>query len=202
MELDALQEAINIGVGHAATALSQLTNQTIHVSVPRINLAPLDETPELLGISHKPIVAASMELLGEVTGKIWLAMPRSDAKLLCTLLLGRDPGAGDGFDPMEESSFKEATNILGSAYLNAVGQLIGVVMLPSVPSFTLDISDVVFSNDDVSPESRVDRALCAEAAFAFEKFPETIRGYVLLLPTLNSIDKILEGLRANLGRRL
>src|SRR5437016_5416123 len=41
LQLDALKEVANIGAGHAATALSQLTNRRIMISVPEINIARL-----------------------------------------------------------------------------------------------------------------------------------------------------------------
>src|SRR5437867_184597 len=40
-QIDALREVANIGAGHAATALSQLTNCRIMISVPQINIARL-----------------------------------------------------------------------------------------------------------------------------------------------------------------
>jgi len=36
MDLDALRETANIGAGHAATALSQMTGDTIMITVPTI----------------------------------------------------------------------------------------------------------------------------------------------------------------------
>lgn len=45
MQLDALREVANIGAGHAATALSQMTGQTIMIAVPTINITPLEEVP-------------------------------------------------------------------------------------------------------------------------------------------------------------
>ena len=38
LQLDALREVANIGAGHAATALSQMTNRTIMISVPEVNI--------------------------------------------------------------------------------------------------------------------------------------------------------------------
>ena len=49
LQLDALKEVANIGAGHAATALSQLTSRTIMINVPEVNVRPLEEVPELLG---------------------------------------------------------------------------------------------------------------------------------------------------------
>ena len=45
MQLDALREIGNIGAGNAATALSQIINRKIDMSVPRLNILPLSEVP-------------------------------------------------------------------------------------------------------------------------------------------------------------
>ena len=45
LQLDALREVANIGAGHAATALSQMTNHTIMIAVPEVNVRPLEEVP-------------------------------------------------------------------------------------------------------------------------------------------------------------
>ena len=45
LQLDALREVANIGAGHAATALSQMIGETIMISVPKINIARLEEVP-------------------------------------------------------------------------------------------------------------------------------------------------------------
>ena len=49
LQLDALREVANIGAGHAATALSQMTDSTIMISVPEVNVRPLEEVAELFG---------------------------------------------------------------------------------------------------------------------------------------------------------
>ena len=40
LQRDALREVANIGAGHAATALSQLTNRRIMISVPEVEYSP------------------------------------------------------------------------------------------------------------------------------------------------------------------
>ena len=45
LQLDALREVANIGAGHAATALSQMINSPIMISVPTINVTRLEEVP-------------------------------------------------------------------------------------------------------------------------------------------------------------
>src|SRR5437762_1902958 len=57
LQIDALREVANIGAGHAATALSQLTNRRIMISVPQINIARLEEVPNLLGHPQEVVAA-------------------------------------------------------------------------------------------------------------------------------------------------
>ena len=47
--LDALREVANIGAGHAATALSEITGQRIMISVPRINVTAIEDVPNQVG---------------------------------------------------------------------------------------------------------------------------------------------------------
>ena len=39
LQLDALREVSNMGAGHAATALSQMTGQKIMISVPHLTIS-------------------------------------------------------------------------------------------------------------------------------------------------------------------
>jgi chemotaxis protein CheC len=51
LERDALREVANIGAGHAATALSQMTSRKIMISVPEVSVRRLEEVAELVGPS-------------------------------------------------------------------------------------------------------------------------------------------------------
>ena len=41
---------------------------------------------------------------------------------------------------MEQSAIKEAGNILSSAYMNALSDFMGMMLLPSPPSLAIDMS--------------------------------------------------------------
>ncbi|HWR57022.1 MAG TPA: chemotaxis protein CheC, partial [Negativicutes bacterium] len=49
LQLDALREIGNVGAGNAATALSQLINKKINMSVPKVSVAPIGDVPDLVG---------------------------------------------------------------------------------------------------------------------------------------------------------
>src|SRR5438552_13657428 len=98
LQLDALKEVANIGAGHAATALSQLTNRRIMISVPEINIARLEEVPELLGNASDVVAAVLMHMLGDLTGRTLLLFPEAVGRKVCVMLLRRPLGTTDHFD--------------------------------------------------------------------------------------------------------
>ena len=51
VQLDTLKEVSNIGMGHAATALSQMIGQTVHLRVPQVTITPISQVPDHLGSS-------------------------------------------------------------------------------------------------------------------------------------------------------
>ena len=81
-ELDALREVANIGAGHAATALSQMVNCRVMISVPKISLASVDHLPNLQGDADDDVVAVLMHMLGDLTGRTLLLLSKDNAQLL------------------------------------------------------------------------------------------------------------------------
>src|SRR5512143_206077 len=118
LQRDALREVANIGAGHAATALSQLTNRRIMISVPEVNIVKLEEVPEILGRADDVVAAVLMHMMGDLTGRTLVLFPEESARTLCDILLRRPLGTTTGFEAMEQSGLKEVGNILSSAYMN------------------------------------------------------------------------------------
>ena len=49
MQLDALREIGNVGAGNSATALSQIIQRKIDMSVPQVSILPLADVPDVVG---------------------------------------------------------------------------------------------------------------------------------------------------------
>ncbi len=94
LQLDALREVANIGCGNAANALAQLVGgYAVTVDVPSVLTAPTTELATLLG-GNLPIVAASLEVQGQLSGRLLLVWSEDDARLLTRLLLRGHPPEG------------------------------------------------------------------------------------------------------------
>src|ERR1700694_4392703 len=98
LQLDALREVANIGAGHAATALSQMTNRRIMISVPEINIARLEEVPSLLGDPQAVVAAVLMHMLGDLTGRTLLLFPEPVARRVGDMLLRPPLGTINPFE--------------------------------------------------------------------------------------------------------
>lgn len=192
-QLDALREVANIGAGHAATALSQMTGQRIMISVPRVNVAPLEDVPNQITDKEEPVAAVLMRMMGDLTGITLLVFPKASALQMASLMMRRTCAE---LGMMEQSAIKEAGNILGSAYMNALAEFMGMILLPSPPSLAVDFSDAVLSSTyvEVAPDGDA-YVFCVESEFLLQDAGQRVRGLFLLLPDRPSLNSILRAIR-------
>jgi len=194
LQLDALREVANIGGGHAATALSQMTHRRIMISVPRIFVSHLDQVSGQLFEPSTPVAGVLMHMMGDLTGRTLLLLPEAHATVLCDLLLSRPVGTTQRLGVLEESALKEAGNILGAAYLNALSDFMKMMLLPSVPSLVIDAAGAVVSSAYLNFGRERDYVFCLETRFEFDEAGRILPGYFLLLPDLVSLRAILDAI--------
>jgi chemotaxis protein CheC len=195
LQLDALREVENIGAGHAATALSQMTNRRIMITVPKISVSRLEEVAGLLGKPDEIVAAILLHMLGDLTGRTLLVFPETAARRLCDLLLSRPIGKTVEFGMLEQSSLKEAGNILCGAYMNALSSFMGMMLLPSVPSLVIDLSAAVLTSTYLNFGHDRDFVFCVETQFQFRAENELLQGHFLLMPDMASLRAILQAVR-------
>ena len=194
-ELDALRETANIGAGHAATALSQMTHSAIMITVPTVTIAALEDIPPQVSEAEEPVAAVLMRMTGDLTGRTLLLLPHSTALRLAQLMLRRDGPHADHFSELEESALKEAGNILSGAYMNALSDFMGMMLLPSPPSLAVDMSNAVLTTTYLQFGTDRDYVFCVESEFMMNDTAEKLRGFFLLLPDPASLQAILKAVR-------
>src|SRR5512132_3969037 len=195
VQVDALREVANIGAGHAATALSQMTGSTIMISVPTITIAKLEEVPPQISDPEEPVAAVLMHMMGDLTGRTLLVFPKPTATRLAELMLRRPPGSSPDLGEMEQSAIKEAGNILSSAYMNALSDFMGMMLLPSPPQLAIDMSSAVLTSAYLPVGTDRDYVFCVESEFFMTDVNEKLRGFFLLLPDPASLQAILRAVR-------
>ncbi|HEY4322097.1 MAG TPA: chemotaxis protein CheC [Gemmatimonadales bacterium] len=192
---DALGEVATIGAGHAATALSQLTDRRIMISVPHVHRMSYAEVPSMAGVFGDHIAVVAMRMLGDLTGRALLIFGERDATRLCDLILRRPPGPPRVLGELEQSGLKEVGNIVCSAYLTALSNFMGMMLLPSVPSLTIGPTDHAVAATVDAAEASSDLVFCVDTAFRAEGAEDPLTGAFLLMPDQASVRAILEAIR-------
>ncbi len=196
LQLDALREVANIGAGHAATALSQMIGGTIMISVPRINIQRLEEVAPMVAGPDEPVAAVLLHILGDLSGRTMLVFPKGAAIELAGLMLhGPEGEPSTELGELEQSAIKEAGNILSSAYMNALSEFMGMLLLPSPPALAIDMSAAVLTTAYLQFGSSRDYVFCVESDFMLKGEAQRLRGFFLLLPDPASLEAILRAIR-------
>lgn len=188
--VDALREFSNIGVGHAATALSQLIGKPVSMRVPRVNITPFRRVPQIVGGAEMLVAGIHFRVMGNVTGDILVVFPEECARMLMELLLGEPVPAGGEWGEKAASALTEIANILTAAYLGALGTLLGVTLIPSVPALACDMAGAIVDAALIEQSHGGDLALLIETEF-FET-ARAIRGHFFLLPDPASLRLIFD----------
>lgn len=192
---DGLREVATIGAGHAATALSQLTDRRIMISVPQVRRVEYSHVPEMLGSFGDHVAVVVMRMLGDLTGRSMLVFAEDDAVRLCDLILRRDPGPPRALGEMEQSGLKEVGNIVCSAYLTALSNFMGMMLLPSVPSLTMGSTATAVASAVDPQEVGSDLVFCVDTSFRADGDKEPLTGAFLLMPDQASVKAILGAIR-------
>jgi chemotaxis protein CheC len=196
LHLDTLQEMSNIGVGQAATALSQLLGKRIDIRIPRVAVTPFKHAADGFGGPESPVAAVALRMGGDALGHVMLLFePDSASRMAGALMSGPGTSASLG-DPMSRSVIQEVGNILASAYLNALGRLTGLVLLPSIPVFAHDMVGAVVDEALIEQGAAGDVALVMETTFDVDG--EALAGQMLLLPHPHSLERIFEAVGVTL----
>lgn len=194
IQLDALKEVANIGACHAATALSELTSEKVMVNVPVIRINPIEEVFSLVAKPNEVVASVLIYFLGDMTGRTLLLFPQEAAWHLTDCLMHQPLGTTKKFGELEESALKEVSNVLTCAYMNSLGDLLGLVVVPSVPSMAVDMASAVLETVSLEFSSDKDMVVCIETEFRFVEKNTTLYGYFLLLPDPASLEVILKAI--------
>jgi chemotaxis protein CheC len=136
-----------------------------------------------------------MHMMGDLTGRTMLVFPKYSALRLAELMLRRPPGTSQEFGEMEQSTIKEAGNILSSAYMNALSEFMHLMLLPSPPSLAIDMSTAVLTTAYLQFGTEKDFVFCVESEFMMTDVSDKLRGFFLLLPDPASLQAILRAVR-------
>jgi chemotaxis protein CheC len=183
MQLDALRELANIGSGNAGTALGAMLGKSVDINVPTAAALPLDEAVAIAGAPDELRFGVVVPMVGDFEAIVVLLFPEEDAKKL-TGIYGIEPSTPDGY-----SMLGEVGNILGTNYINALAQMVGMEMEPAPPQVVEDMLGSILSTVLIGRGDDVDEALILDSNLLVEEEECTLS--FLLLPNHGGIKELL-----------
>lgn len=187
---DILREIGNIGAGNATTALAQMLQCKVDMSVPKVGLLEFKEVGAAMGGEEQIMAGIYLGVEGDITGSIMFLLEKNSARFLVSKLMGMEM-EGEEFSEMEFSALKEVGNIITAAYLNSLSSLTGLRIQPSVPDLTVDMAGAILSVPAIEFGTLGDKMLLIQTQFFDEM---VLDGYFILVPNLDSYGKILSAL--------
>ena len=187
---DVLKEIGNIGAGNATTALAQLLQCKVDMKVPQVKLLQFKELGSLMGGEDQVMIGIYLAVEGDITGSIMFIMTNDTGKHLTEKLMGMKSDS-DQFNEMELSALREVGNIITGSYLNSLSMMTNLKIYPSVPELCIDMAGAILSVPAIEFGTIGDDILLIQTQFLDEV---ELNGYFILIPDLESYEKILSSL--------
>lgn len=187
---DVLKEIGNIGAGNATSALARMLGQQIKVHVPKVRLLDFKDVGGAIGGEEQIMAGVYLLVEGDIAGSMMFLLKKESASNLVSVLL-ENPGRKEeeDFSEMEMSALKEIGNIITSSYLSAIATLTNLKIYPSVPSLCVDMAGAILSVPAIEFGMMCDKLLLIETQFL-----DTVDGYLILVPDIDSYDKLFESI--------
>lgn len=190
---DVLRELGNIGAGNATTALAQMMQCKVDMSVPKVQLLEFKELGEAMVGEETVMAGIYLGIEGDIKGSIMFLLEKAAAKHLVGKLMGME-SEGEEFTEMEFSALKEVGNIITGSYLNSLSSITNLAIYPSVPDLTVDMAGAILSVPAIEFAALGDRMLMIQTQFFDEM---VLDGYFILIPDLDSYGRMLAALGIN-----
>ena len=188
---DILKELGNIGAGNATTALAQMLGCKVDMKVPQVKLLDFQEVGAVMGGEEQIMAGIYLLVEGDITGSIMFLLNEQSAHELVGKLMGMQLAADEPLNEMELSALKEIGNIITGAYLNSLSMLTNMKIIPSIPAISIDMAGAILSVPAIEFGELGDKILLIQTQFTDDL---TLDGFFILVPDLESYDKILGSL--------
>lgn len=186
LQRDALAEIFNIGVGRAASSLSQIVNDEIKLSAPSIMFLQPTEVRQTLGgteMAHLSLV--SQDFCGPFDARAILLFPEKNALVIVARMLG-EMIPPEQLSEMEQEAMCEVGNIILNASISALADMFSVQFEGGLPQHRYADAQTLDLFGDGS--ERVILVVQVDLTISQER----INGHLLFLLSVSSLRELLD----------
>ncbi len=197
VHLDVLREIGNIGAGNAATSLSVMIQKKVDMKVPEVRIMDIGDVPGILGGEENVVTGIYFGMGGAIAGNIMVLMDLQSAKILTSILMGKEPGLIEAedeisLDEMDRSALQEIGNILSASYITSLASLTNLRIDLSPPSLCVDMAGAILSVPAIQFGEISDHVLLIENRL-FDGLNEVTANF-FLIPDESSFETLLQAL--------
>ena len=197
LEIDTLREIGSIGTGNAATALSQLLQKEVRITMPEVRIMGYNEAIEWIGGAEEITAGVLMRLGGEING-IMLSVQQIDfVNLVLESIMGHGVKDYMELHEMECSALIEVGNIMISTFINALSGLAEIGVNLTVPAFTVDMQGAIMTVPMAEFGGQSDYIMTIGGNFVCDNKQVPCR--LLLSPDVRSLNFLLRKLGVTSG---
>jgi len=188
LEIDALTEIFNIGIGRAANALNKMVSQHVDLTIPSVEIVPNKTAKSKLNFaSNSDISAVTQRFEGDFKGQAILMFSKeSGLQLVSTLLGNKFPP--EALSELEQDSLVEIGNVILNACFGTVINFLKSSIKIEMPEFIQgDINKVyVYSSEN-------DWSLYIKVKFSLPD--ANIEGFISFIMDITSLEIFQESVR-------
>lgn len=192
IEMSAVREMANIGLGNATTALSEMTGKTFHMAVPDVESLEYEQLPALMGGGEAQTAGIYMPIEGDVPGHIAFLMPWRSAQALWRMLLGSQPQSQFEISEMDASAMLEVGNIINSSFLNAIADMTGFAMHATPSSLAIEMCSAILDAIMVEASEKDHYALAIRTIIS--DYEGSIEGFFVYVPSAWGLQILVSSL--------
>jgi len=197
-QLDTLKEIGNIGSGHAVTALSDMLQNNIDVSLTSLDMTSFWEIPKLFENFNTEVFGIYSQIKDQFDmGVIQFFTKESVINLINILsdqkkISVNDINSVEDLDEFSLSIIIEIGNILAGNYSNALADLMSIKLIPGIPKLALDninamLEGIIARFSKISDYSILIKTLL--------KVKDTeLFGIICLIPSIEILDNLFKAL--------
>lgn len=133
MQLDAIGEIMNISMGSAATAVSELLNAKVWITTPKVTVV---QASKLNYDRLEPAICVKIEYIKGLSGSNLMILKQDDVQLILNQLMGKPPVISPDFefDELNISAVSEVMNQMMGASSTALSEFLGMGIDISTPT--------------------------------------------------------------------
>ena len=193
-EHDVVVELMNIGIGRAASALSQLVQDEVLLSVTELQfLNPAEANDSFCTYLPTLLAGVMQDFSGFMTGRAALLFPEERSLELVRAILGEDMSA-DEISELEQETLAELGNILLNNCLATLANLLHQQIKTELPHvFNVDSPHLLSRLSLYADQDNTSFIMLVKIEFSLRK--SDLQGYLAFLIDVESADVFIKALR-------